>query len=66
MHQLSDDISATFLEGFVHFYLYMFNVYNNSLAWVLPWARHRARCIAHATSLTPLRGVGTTWSQIME
>lgn len=64
VHRLSDDIHSALFGGLVHPYLYMLNVCNDSLG--VTAARYRARCIAHATSFSPLSGVHTTWSQVTE
>lgn len=48
VHQLRDGINSASFGGFVHSYLYMLNVNNNSPCLGVTVARHRVRCIAHA------------------
>lgn len=47
MHQLRDGINSALFGGFVHSYLYILNVNNNSPCLGVTVARHRARCVAH-------------------
>lgn len=64
VHRLSDDFSSVLFCGFVHSYLYIINLHDNTPCLAVTMCQDRARCIGHVISFNPLWGIGTTWCQI--